>query len=146
MEQAERVDIAVNEELRVERAYEKYGWMILAVSAIFGIVAAAVTTLPPLSWFTDPVIILAYSLMGALGTTWVGFNVFALILALIPFRRNERWAWYTLWMMPLLWLLLFGLAPDLPYYLVLAVITTFGLVLPYRRFFSGPEDDAPRVR
>ncbi len=142
MEQAERADIVVDEGATVERAYEKYGWMILAVSAVFGIVAAVLTTLPPLSWFTDPVIIMSYSIMGGWGVTWVGFNIFALVLALIPFRRGERWAWYTLWMLPLLWLLQFALAPDLPYYLVLAIITTLGLILPYRRFFSGPEEGA----
>jgi len=141
MEIAERIDTVVNEEVRVERAYEKYSWLILAVSAVFGIVAAVMTTLPPLSWFTDPVIIMAYSLMGALGVTWVGFNLFALILTLIPFRRGERWAWFTLWMLPLLWLSLFVLAPDLTYYLVLAIISTVGLILPYRRFFSLTEKE-----
>jgi uncharacterized membrane protein YozB (DUF420 family) len=141
MERAERIDIVVNEEVREERVYEKYGWMILAVSAVFGIVAAVLTTLPPLSWFTDPVIVMAYSIMGALGVTWAGFNVFALVLALIPFRRGERWAWYTLWMLPLLWLSLFALAPDLRLYLALAIVTTLGLILPYRRFFSSSKDD-----
>jgi hypothetical protein len=146
MERAERIDMVINEEVREERDYEKYGWLILAVSAIFGIVAAVTTTLPPLSWFADPVITMSYSIMGALGITWAGFNAFALVLALISFRRGERWAWFTLWMLPLLWLSLYGLAPDLPLYLALAVLTAAGLVLPYRRFFSGPEDDAPRVR
>jgi hypothetical protein len=140
MERAERIDIVVDEKVREERVYEKYGWMILAVSAVFGIVAAVLTTLPPLSWFTEPVIVMAYSLMGAFGVTWAGFNIFALILALIPFRRSERWAWYTLWMLPLLWLSLFALAPDLRVYLVLAIVTTLGLILPYRRFFTGAEE------
>jgi len=139
MEQVQHTDIVVTEEIRLERAYEKYGWVILAVSAVFGIVAAVMTTLPPLSWFTHPVIVTAYSLMGALGVTWVGFNLFALILTLIPFRKGERWAWFTLWMLPLLWLSQFVLAPDLSYYLVLAFISTVGLILPYRRFFSRTE-------
>jgi uncharacterized membrane protein YozB (DUF420 family) len=141
MEQAERIDVVVNAEVRKERVYEKYGWMVLAVSAVFGIVAAVLTTLPPLSWFTNPVITMTYSLMGALGVTWVGFNLFALILTLIPFRRGERWAWFTLWMLPLLWLSQFVLAPDLSYYLVLAIISTVGLILPYRRFFSRTEKE-----
>ena len=142
MERAERIDIVVNEDARKERAYEKYGWLILAVSAVFGIVAAGLTTLPPLSWFTDPVIIMSYSLMGGWGVTWVGFNLLALILTLIPFRRGERWAWYTLWMLPLLWLSLYALAPDLRLYLALAVVTAAGLILPYRRFFSGSEESS----
>ena len=141
MEQVQHTDIVVTEEIRLERAYEKYGWMILAVSAIFGIVAAVMTTLPPLSWFTDPLFVSAYSVMGALGVTWVGFNLFALILTLIPYRRGERWAWFTLWMLPLLWLFQFALSPDLSYYLVLAIISTVGLILPYRRFFSRAEKE-----
>jgi hypothetical protein len=140
MERAEHIDIMVNEEVRQERAYEKYGWLILAVSAVFGIVAAVLTTLPPLSWFTDPMFVLAYSIMGAWGVTWVGFNIVALVLTLIPFRRGERWAWYTLWMLPLLWLSLFALAPDLRLYLALAIVTAAGLILPYRKYFSGPEE------
>ena len=61
-----------------------------------------------------------------------------IVLILIPFRRGERWAWFTLWMLPLSWLSLFALAPDLPFYLGLAVVTGSGLVLPFRRFFPGP--------
>jgi hypothetical protein len=140
MERAERIGVVASEEVREERVYEKYGWMILAVSAVFGIVAAVLTTLPPLSWFTDPVFVTAYSIMGAWGITWAGFNILALVLALIPFRRDERWAWYTLWMVPLLWLSLFALAPDLRLYLALAIVTAFGLILPYRRFFTGAEE------
>jgi uncharacterized membrane protein YozB (DUF420 family) len=142
MERAERIGVEVNEEVREERVYEKYGWMILAVSAVFGIVAAVLTTLPPLSWFTDPVIVMAYSLMGAWGVTWVGFNIIALVLTLIPFRRGERWAWYTLWLLPLLWLSLFALAPDLRLYLAFAIVTAAGLILPYRRFFTGAEESS----
>jgi hypothetical protein len=141
MEQAERVDMTVNEEARVERVYEKYGSIILAVSAIFGIVAAVLTTLPPLSWFIDPLYTTGYSIMGALAVTWIGFNVLALVVILVPYRRGERWAWFTLWMLPLMWLAQFALAPDLLYYLVLAIITTAGLILPYRRFFSGSKNE-----
>ena len=143
MEQAERARMVVDGGVRAERAHEKYGWVILAVSAVFGIVAAVLTTLPPLSWFTDPIIIMTYSLMGALGVAWVGFNLFALIVTLIPFRRGERWAWVTLWMLPLLWLSQFVLAPDLTYYSVLAIISAVGLMLPYRRFFPRTEKEEP---
>ncbi len=126
--------------------YAGYGWVLLSASAILGIVAAVTTTLPPISWFWDPLFRSAYSIMGAWGATWVGFNVLALVIVLIPFRRNERWAWYALWLLPLMWLFLFALAPDLPYYLALAVVTAAGLVLPYRRFFPKPEEQPSRVR
>jgi hypothetical protein len=137
MEQGQQADIVVG---MGGRAYKRYGWVILSASAVLGIFAAVLTTLPPLSWFIDPLYVSAYSIMGALGITWVGFNVFALVVILVPYRRGERWSWYTLWLLPLLWLSLFALAPDLPFYLALAIITALGLILPVRRFFSGPEE------
>jgi hypothetical protein len=84
--------------------------------------------------------------MGALSVTWIGFSILALVMILIPFRRDERWAWYTLWLLPLMWLFQFALAPDLYFYLVLAVITALGLVLPLRRFFPEAEEQPSRVR
>ena len=137
MEQAQQADKVVDSDVRT---YERYGWIILSASAVLGIFAAVTATLPPLSWFWNPLFESSYSIMGAWGVSWVGFNIFALVMIRVRYRRGERWAWFTLWMLPLMWLAQFALAPGLLYYLVLAIITTAGLVLPYRRFFSGPED------
>ena len=131
---AEPADVLI---IEGERAHERYGWMILSASALLGILAALVTTLPPISWFWDPLYTSAYSIMGALGAALVGFNVFALVLTAIPFRREERWAWFALWMLPLMWASQFVLSADVAY-LVLAMLTTAGLLLPFRRFFPGP--------
>ena len=81
--------------------------------------------------------------MGALGTALVGFNVLALVVILVPFKRRERWAWFALWMLPLQWLSQFVFLPDLAY-LMLAVLTMVGLLLPYRRFFLSTEDPDSR--
>jgi hypothetical protein len=143
MEQAERVDVVVSGR---RRTYERHGWLILAVSALLGIFGAVVTTIPPAYILSSPFFEDAYPIMGVLGITSLGFNIFALVLTLIPYRRGERWAWYTLWLLPLLWLSLFALAPDLPLYLALAIVTAAGLVLPYRRFFHPDGARAPRVR
>jgi hypothetical protein len=139
MAQAEMVqaEMAVD---RGRRTYERYGWMILSASAVLGIFAAVLTTVPPLYVFSSPLFQNTYPIMGALGTALVGFNIFALVMTLIPYRRGERWAWYTLWMLPLLWLSQFVLASDLTY-LMLATMTTVGLILPYRKFFLGPENE-----
>ena len=80
-----------------------------------------------------------YPVVGALGTALVGFNVLALVVILVPFKRHERWAWYALWMLPLQWILQFVFFPDLAY-LTLAMLITVGLLLPYRRFFSSMEE------
>jgi hypothetical protein len=100
--------------------------MTLAASALLGVISALITTMPPISWFWNPVYESAYSIMGAWGVTWVGFNVLALIVTLIPYRRHERWAWFTLWILPLGWVSQFVLLPDVSY-LMFAFLTTIGL-------------------
>ena len=139
----EQADIAPPEitVIREERAYEKYGWMILSASALLGIVAAVVTTFPPLYVFSSSLYEGVYPMMGALGTALVGFNVLALIVAVVPYRRYERWAWFTLWLLPIEWVSQFVFLPQVSY-LVLAVLTGAGLVLPYRGFFSRAEGPA----
>jgi hypothetical protein len=83
--------------------------------------------------------------MRAWGITWVGFNIFALSVIVGPYRRGERWAWYTLWLLPLLLVGYFVLTPQRPLYLVLVMLTALGLILPYRWYLSEPEQPS-RVR
>ena len=131
---------------RSDRVHERYAWVILAADVAIGIASALTTTLPPLSWFTDPLYSTSYSVMGAWGISWVGFEILALVIILIPFRRKERWAWWTLWLLPALWLCLFVLDTSLIGLLVLTLISLAGLALSFRRFFLMPGDESPRVR
>src|SRR5829696_3958545 len=131
MDQVQQGDIVAD---RGRRNYERYGWVILAASALLGIVAAVVTTFPPLYVFSSSLYEGVYPMLGALGTALVGFNILALVMSLIPYRRAERWSWFTLWILPLGWISQFVFSPDLTY-LVLALFTAVGLALPYRRFF-----------
>ena len=130
------------------RVYERYAWVILLVSAILGLLFAVPMSLAPNAIFTDPdfQVGAAPVAIRAWGITWVGFNIFALVVLLGPYRRGERWAWYTLWLLPLLWLSHFVLAPDLLHNLILALITAVGLILPYRRFFFSSDEQSARVR
>ena len=121
------------------RDYQEYGWMILSANAFVGIFAALITGLPSLSMYLSQSSTGVYPILGALGTALVGFNVLALVVILIPFKRHERWAWYALWMLPLQWLFQFLFLPELAY-LMLAMLTTVGLILPYRKFFSTTKD------
>jgi hypothetical protein len=141
MEQADivRPEVTI---IRKERAYERFGWMILSASALLGIVAAVVTTFPPQYVFSSSLYEGVYPIMGALGTALVGLNILALLMSLIPYRRGERWAWFTLWMLPVGWVSQFVFLADVSY-LVLALLTAVGLVLPYRRFFSRAEKEEP---
>ena len=133
MERAEQVDVAIN---RIGRTYGRYGWVILLTSALLGIFGAVLTAVPPENIRSSPFFEIAFPIMTALSLASAGFYIFATIMVFIPYRRGERWAWYTLWMLPLMWIAQFALLRE-PYYLVLAIITALGLVLPYRRFFSS---------
>lgn len=132
--------------IAAETRIERYAWMILAVDVILSLVSALITTLPPITWFWNPLYTSEYSIMGAWGISWIGFEILALIVILIPFRRGERWAWFTLWLLPALWVSLFILAPDLIGLLVLALISITGLLLSWRRFFPKSEEEPPRVK
>jgi hypothetical protein len=93
-ERAEHAGMADIESARAQRVYERLGWMLLAAGAVLSILAAVITTLPPLYWFTDPRFQNLYPVMTAWSITWLSFNVFALILlALILYKRGERWSW-----------------------------------------------------
>ncbi len=75
------------------------------------------------------------------------FGILAAVIAWTSFRGGERWAWYALWTLPLLNVLIFliqytsldlstGVLPppllSAPVFLAIAVV---GLLLPIRRFF-----------
>jgi hypothetical protein len=126
-------------------AYGKYGWMILFASAALGIFGGVALMFPSDPTFQQlPGVVW---LTRAWGITWVGFNIFALAVIVGPYRRGERWAWYTLWLLPLLLLSYFVLAPEITLNLVLAIlIAALGLILPYRRYFAEPEQQPSRVR
>ncbi len=130
-------------------AYGKYAWIILFASAALGIFGGVVLMFPSL--LSTPYTITQDArilwLTRAWGITWVGFNILALAVIVGPYRRGERWAWYTLWLLPLLLVGYFVLAPQLTLNLVLAILTaSFGLILPSRRYLSGTEQQASDAR
>lgn len=91
---------------RAAGGYDKYGWIVLSVSAVLGLLAAMVLILPPTFILVEPAF-RAGNVPGALwasGATWVFFNVVVLIILWNNFREGERWAWWVLWLLPLLWL------------------------------------------
>ncbi|WP_020658717.1 hypothetical protein [Amycolatopsis benzoatilytica] len=114
----------------------RIGWICLAAVSAgilgFGIVVALV---PPagdaLLYRTD-----------ALATA--GLGLFGGLIAVLPFRRRERWAWCALWFYPVFWLahLVFGLPPgkDHVHQIVFIALSVIGLAVPAREFFR-PEPE-----
>ena len=113
--------------------------MILCAGAVLGLVGAVSVVLP----LGPPVRSGTVFAVRSWGATWAAFDILALAVILGPYRREERWAWYALWTLPLLWLSYFALAPS-PYNLAFALLTALGLILPYRTFFSGPGERPER--
>jgi hypothetical protein len=73
-----------------------------------------------------------------LGNFMLSTGLLLMAIAAIPFRKGERWAWYTMWTVPLLLVIQLlnsrggsGWQFDLGF----VIVTSAGLVWPYRRFF-----------
>ena len=69
--------------------------------------------------------------LGLLGTA---FGIAAAVIALVPYRRGERWSWYALWLLPMTYgpIAVRMLSGDYPvgyFYASLAAVAMFGLLL-----------------
>ena len=124
----------------------RYGSWLLLLSAAVGMLFAVIIAIAPNAILSAPGfrVGLAPLAIRFWGITWVGFSIFALVLILVPFRKGERWAWWALWLLPLLWLSHF-VASLAPHNLVLAIIGALGLILSYRTFFSSSAEPTSRV-
>jgi len=79
---------------------------------------------------------------------YAAFNLYALVVIAIPFRRCEKWAWYVTWILPV------GLAgaaalagdPNITFfYYGVAAACVLGLLLTMRDFFAVDRQAAHRV-
>lgn len=75
----------------------------------------------------------------SVGLASLGLGLFGGMLAHVPFRRRERWAWAALWFYPVFWVahLAGGLPPgkDHVHQIVFVVLSLSGLLIPAREFF-----------
>ena len=125
----------------------RYGWIILLGSAVLGLLASLLITLSPTTVLFEPAF-RAGNVPGVLrawGVTWLFFNVIALVVLFRGFRRGEGWAWWTLWLLPLLWLSHFLFNPATVHNLVIAIVTAVGMTLSYRTFFTASGEQPSRV-
>jgi hypothetical protein len=70
-------------------------------------------------------------------TGWAAFNLVSTVILYIPFRRAEKWAWYTSWIMVI------GFAVPIffdtqigVFYLIAAGVMALGLLLTWQTFFQ----------
>ena len=139
----------VPKEYRVPRA----SWIMLAVVATLTILSGLYVGLTPVgsqtelsgrTWeqfaVADPEVAGIYAMdLVLLGMSLTAFAILATIVTLIPYRRGERWAWFALWLIPLVHggmaLRVLTDQYEAGYvYLGFFVIALIGTLIPIRRF------------
>jgi len=144
----------------MERIYEKYAWVIyLFLGLLWVVVGFAQAFFPDgllgndaqlvtgMSWSelkalspaaTD-LVRFNYGGMGLLKMSW---SFFVIAITLTGYRKGEKWAWYTLCLVPILlvscalfnaWF--FGDVNESLQFIPITTISLLGLLLPYRKFF-----------
>ena len=140
------------------RAYERYAWILPLIIGMMGILFGSIVAIsgePPeqeafaniagLTWqeaqseipgVADYITITLRSE----GQFIVAFGVFITAISIFPYRRGERWAWYTLWLIPVFTSILAArvfIAGGMGWNIILVQlgIILLGLLLPYRKFF-----------
>ncbi|MFX1416142.1 MAG: hypothetical protein ACFFC0_04980 [Promethearchaeota archaeon] len=147
----------------MERVNEKYGWVVmLALGLLWLVVGLSQVFTPDVLMETDAQHIMGMSLgelealspeaalfvrwlTGALGMLKISWSFFVLAITMTGFRKGENWAWYTLWLAPVLLVgqgifnsVFLGDFNEMLQWIPITTITLFGLLLPYRKFF--PKD------
>lgn len=108
-----------------------------------------------IAWISLTIIGVAIFVFGLIVTVWpgssaalflrtsgvasIGMGLFGLMITVIPYKRRERWAWFTLWYYPIFWLAHFlgGLPPgqDHIHQIVFIVLSLISLLISVRDFF-----------
>ncbi|MHA2227141.1 MAG: hypothetical protein ACXAC8_18135 [Candidatus Hodarchaeales archaeon] len=143
------------------RVYEKYGWVLyLALGLLWLIVGFAQAFFPDELLNSESLLVLDMSwseleisnpegaelvrfYIGGLGHLKINWSLLVLVITLTGFRRGEKWAWYTLWLVPILlvsnalfnasW---FGRIDESLQFIPITTLSILGLLLPYRTFFT----------
>jgi hypothetical protein len=101
----------------------RIGWLILLILSGLAAINHIVLTFV----LDEPVLFIG----------WAAYNLYAIAVLYFPFRRGERWAWFTSWLLVIGFasLILFD-AEVGPFYLGAAVLFTIGLLLTRSAFFQ----------
>jgi hypothetical protein len=117
--------------MKPEGIFFKITWISLAIIGVAILVFGLIVTMWPGS---------SNSLfLRAIGVASIGMGLFGVIITVIPYRRRERWAWFTLWYYPIFWSahLFGGLPPgqDHVHQIVFIILSLASLLLSISTFF-----------
>jgi len=144
-----------------ERFYEKYAWVFFLIIGVM-ILAGGIPHMFGIN--TDPALVEAISgqtiedlktsspmffnlynfYFSGGGLSDIGVAFFLIIVSIFAYRTGQKWAWYSLWFVPLFfigWLFLILPLPEKAQssmfapLMVFIVLSVLGLLLPFRKFF-----------
>jgi len=141
-----------------EKFYVKYGWLILALSALLGVVAGiylaafpapvdlpGVVNLTGQSWndivaHSPEAVRLTRYFISLFWTADATVYALSLVIAVTLYRKGVRWAWYVSWIVVLYGLAFIAISAAAggtmwANWIVHLSLEVLGLALPYRKFF-----------
>jgi hypothetical protein len=130
----------------------KISWILVLTVAVLSLLSGLYVGLTPTADQTelqgrnwqqfaqqDPEIAALYSMdLALLGLSISAFAILATVVAALPYRHGERWAWYALWVVPVLWggvavrMFVDGYSAAVVY-AVMAAVAAGALLTPLRR-------------
>jgi hypothetical protein len=144
----------------MERAYVKYGWVVFLALGLLWLVVGLTQVFNPdglleneaqhvtdmslseLETSCPEATKLVRFLIGAVGMLKTSWSFLVLAITLTGYRRGEKWAWYTLWLVPALLVgqglfnsVLLGDVKEMLQWIPITTVSLLGLLLPYRKFF-----------
>ncbi len=100
------------------------GWVMLMAAATLMTLNHGVLSLV----LDEPILFLGYT----------AFNLYALLVIVLPLRRRERWAWYATWILPLGLAIPGAMDPDIALiYYGAAALSVVGLMLSTGELFAA---------
>ena len=125
--------------MKTEGILFKITWVLLGIIGVAIFLFGLIVTVRPGS--DNPLF------LRAIGVASMGMGLFGVMITVIPYRHNERWAWFTLWYYPVFWSAhLFGNLPpgqDHIHHIVFIILSLASLFLSMSAFF--PHDTGNRV-
>jgi len=146
----------------MKRLFEKYAWLVfLFLGLLWLVVGLNQIFLPEGLMETDVQHVTGMSLseleasspesillvrfqMGVIGNLKTSWSLLVLAITLTGFRRGEKWAWYTLWLVPavlvcqgIIHSVILGDINEMRAWIPTTSISLVGLLLPIRKFFPG---------
>ena len=149
----------------MERPSVKYGWVVYLFLGLLWLVVGLTQVFNPGALLDDEAqhitgvslseleascpeaTELVRFLFGAVGMLKTSWSLLVLAIVLIPFRRGEKWAWYTLWLAPTILVsqgifdsIFLGNINEMVNWIPITSISLLGLLIPIRKFFPKNRD------